>query len=72
MPAQYRSVMKLFQERLKTKNGGGYMDILVILAAIGFGGWWLYKSGKRDGSRKGFGAGRRARGRRHSRHRRRR
>jgi hypothetical protein len=47
------------------------MDSLAILAAIAFGGWWLYKSGKRDGSRKGFGAGR-ARGRRQRSHNRRR
>ena len=48
------------------------MENLVILAAIGFGGWWLYKSGKRDGSRKGFGAGlaRTRRSRRHFRRRR--
>lgn len=44
---------------------GGQMENLVILAAIGFGGWWLYKSGKRDGSRKAFGAGRRAGRQRH-------
>ncbi len=48
------------------------MENLVILAVIAFGGWWLYKFGKRDGSKKGFHAGRaRTRTRRH-RHRRRR
>lgn len=46
------------------------MDNLVILAAIAFGGWWLYKFGKRDGSQKGFHAGRvRTRTRRHRRRR---
>jgi len=44
------------------------MEILAILVAIAFGGWWLYKSGKREGSRKGFGAGRaRTRRQRHRR-----
>ena len=39
------------------------MESVAILAALGMGGWWLYKSGKREGSRKGFRAGR-SRGRR--------
>ena len=34
------------------------MENLVILAVIGCGGWWLFKAGKKEGSRKGFGAGR--------------
>jgi hypothetical protein len=46
--------------QLHFTNTGEHMEYLMILAAISFGGWWLYKSGKRDGSRKGFGAGRRA------------
>ena len=48
------------------------MEILAILVVIGVGGWWLYNFGKREGSRKGFGAGRRDRGRHRSRNRRRR
>jgi hypothetical protein len=44
--------------QLHFMNTGEHMEYLMILAAISFGGWWLYKSGKRDGSRKGFGAGR--------------
>jgi hypothetical protein len=48
----------------KQHDNGIKMDTLVILAAIGFGGWWLYRSGKRYGSRKGFAAGRRAHRRR--------
>jgi hypothetical protein len=43
------------------------MEILAVLAALGVAGWWLYRSGKRVGSRKGFGAGRRRRRRRRSR-----
>jgi len=44
------------------------MDSLAILAVIGFGGWWLYKYGKQEGSRKGFSAGRaRVRRQRHRR-----
>ena len=34
------------------------MENLVMLATVAFGGWWLYKSGKRLGSRKGYNVGR--------------
>ena len=34
------------------------MEGLIILASLGVAGWWLYKTGKRLGSRKGYGVGR--------------
>lgn len=41
------------------------METLVVLGILACLGGWLYKCGKRTGSRKGYGVGR-ARGRRRS------
>ena len=34
------------------------MDSLFVLAMLVVAAWWIYKEGKRTGSRKGFSAGR--------------
>ena len=34
------------------------MDSLVVLALLGAAVWWIYKTGKRIGSRKGYHVGR--------------
>jgi hypothetical protein len=34
------------------------METLILLAILAGGGYWLYKAGKRTGSRKGYHAGR--------------
>jgi len=40
------------------------MDGLITLGILFALGYWLYRSGKREGSRKGFNVGRHRRGRR--------
>ena len=40
------------------------MDGLIVLGILLFAGCWLYRSGKREGSRKGYGVGRAHRRRR--------
>ena len=40
------------------------METLVILGLVGVVGYYIYRVGKREGSRKGYGIGR-SRGRRH-------
>jgi len=42
---------------------GGHMETLFGLAVLAALAWWIYKSGKRVGSRKGYNVGR-SRGRR--------
>ena len=37
---------------------GDRMGDLFILILLGCGAWWLYKAGKRAGSRKGYNVGR--------------
>ena len=37
------------------------MESLIVLAVLGGIGYWLYRTGKRAGSVKGFGVGRRSR-----------
>ena len=34
------------------------MEQVVIFVALAFAGWWLFRTGKRLGSRKGYGVGR--------------
>ena len=34
------------------------MEGLIVLGLLAFGGWCLYRSGKREGSRKGYSVGR--------------
>ena len=34
------------------------MEGLIVLGMLAFVGYWLYRAGKREGSRKGFGVGR--------------
>ena len=34
------------------------MEILIVLAVLAAFAWWIYRSGKRIGSRKGYNAGR--------------
>ncbi len=49
---------------------GDRMELLIGSVVLAVIGWYLYKSGKRTGSRQGYNVGRR-RGRNHARHRRR-
>lgn len=63
-PPQTRA---LRQRPVRTK--GDEVEILAILGALAIAGWWLYRAGKRLGSRKGFGAARRRARRRRSRQR---
>jgi hypothetical protein len=40
------------------------METLAVLAVLACAGWWLYRTGKRLGSRQGFTAARRRKRRR--------
>jgi hypothetical protein len=40
------------------------METLILLGILAYGGWWLYRAGKRIGSVKGFHVGRSRRRRR--------
>ena len=34
------------------------MELIILAALLALAGWWVFREGKRLGSRKGYGAGR--------------
>lgn len=50
------SLRETDESRLRAK--GACMKVVITVCILAVGAWWLYKVGKREGSRKGYHVGR--------------